>query len=75
MTADAANTASVLPDRDDLVRRLAREVLQSTDEPYFELESALNYLVCVIQGLPCSDDRLDWAQTVSEALSLRPQHG
>lgn len=64
-----------LPPVDDLVLQLTREVTFRRDEPYPELRTALEHLVCEIQGLDCAEMPVDWAQIVAEAVNLRPTHG
>lgn len=67
-------TVSAAPER-GLVLDLARDVTLRDDEPYLELEVALEALICKIQGLPCADPHVDWPAIIGEALSLRPVHG
>lgn len=63
-----------MPPVDDLVLQLTHEVTFRRDEPYPELRTALEHLICEIRGLPCAETPVDWAAIVGEALNIRPKH-
>jgi hypothetical protein len=60
--------------RQELVRKLSREVTSSDAEPYPELKTALESLVDALSAGKTPGVSPDWPAVVSEAIQLRPQH-
>lgn len=60
--------------RQELVKKLSREVTFRDDPPYPELETALTALVDALSAGKTPGVSPDWPAVISEAVNLRPQH-
>jgi hypothetical protein len=60
--------------RDELVKKLAREVTSSDVKPYPELQTALESLVDALGQGKTPGVSPDWPAVISEAIQLRPSH-
>lgn len=59
--------------RRELVLQLTRDVTQTPEPPYEELERSLEELIDLISGKPRPAKHMDWPAVLCEAINLRPR--